>query len=574
MVCRCENACSTCACAKSNRLCSLDCHGKKNWSSVSCMNTEEGKKVKAMKIGDIRTALCANNLSPVGDKSELMKRLADFFREKTLTKSSMKSEDKDTVQNMQSDGVSRGASKELFAAIIENEGQSELILSLSGKVVSAASNKADLRRAYLLLSSKLHPDKNGQSKESIQVFQILLAAYEQLSNPQKIENLNEKPAKKRRKTERVERSNTGCYKTIIKCPQCKQTWGTADMGLEEPAYNFFMLAMKQYICGRCACEFGCMTGIHYCPHCNREFDYDPDNYRRKVTCGHPKCQKEFGFWMFKVSEKREQEVRHEAKVKHEAYRKKLAQKNRRAARADKRGVSDMSSNDRLQEKLFVICLRDTCPRCGYELEKGEGSEEAKEHLNKCNDKNEIAKYKQKLKKEKAKIKEKEDKKLTQQEMMSLKQWEHNGRQVGQLWMLTDKMLEKQCKDCRIDSSGERFELITRLSKHLRSNATLMITDGKANSMKEVQYDTGSIGEADEEDLPKNLHEMEKEELQDVCASYGIDFNSKRDAKLDLIKKFESARLKGQKQLMLCDKPKLDSDSESDIEDEKDEDYIA
>lgn len=252
----------------------------------------------------------------------------------------------------------------------------------------------------------------------------------------------------------------------------------------------------------------------------------------------------------------------------------MAQKNRRAARADKRGVSDMSSNDRLQEKLFVICLRDTCPRCGYELEKGEGSEEAKEHLNKCNDKNEIAKYKQKLKKEKAKIKEKEDKKLTQQEMMSLKQWEHNGRQVGQLWMLTDKMLEKQCKDCRIDSSGERFELITRLSKHLRSNATLMITDGKANSMKEVQYDTGSIGEADEEDLPKNLHEMEKEELQDVCASYGIDFNSKRDAKLDLIKKFESARLKGQKQLMLCDKPKLDSDSESDIEDEKDEDYIA
>ena len=82
MVCRCENACSTCACAKSNRLCSLDCHGKKNWSSVSCMNTEEGKKVKAMKIGDIRTALCANNLSPVGDKSELMKRLADFSGKK------------------------------------------------------------------------------------------------------------------------------------------------------------------------------------------------------------------------------------------------------------------------------------------------------------------------------------------------------------------------------------------------------------------------------------------------------------------------------------------------------------
>ena len=141
-------------------------------------------------------------------------------------------------------------------------------------------------------------------------------------------------------------------------------------------------------------------------------------------------------------------------------------------------------------------------------------------------------------------------------------------------MLSDKMLEKQCKDCGIDSSGERFKLITRLSKHLRSNATLMITDGKTDSMEEVQYDTAGIGEADEKDLPKNLHEMEKKELQDVCASYGINFNSKKDAKLDLIKKFESARAKGQKQMMLCDKPKLNSDSESDIEDDEDEDYIA
>jgi len=564
MPCKCENACSSCVCAKSNTLCTPECHGKRPINSVACLNDATGKQVKAMKIGDIRTAVIASNLSPIGDRSELCKRLADYLRDQKTSKPSGDS-------NSAKAAPTSNAVKELFNAILENEGQYELVLSLSGKEISATASKGELRKAYLLLSTKVHPDKNGQSKESVQAFQALLSAYEHLANPQKFdEDDDDLPAKKRQKTERVTRSNSGCSKTKIKCPQCKSTWGGANLGLEDAAYNFFMLAMKQYICGLCSCEFGCMTGIHFCPNCNKEFAYDPDDYHRKITCGNSKCSKEFGFWMFKVAERREREVRNEAKVKQEAEMKRIKQKNRRAKRAGNRGVTDMSANSKLQEQLFVIMLRLDCPRCGWEISRGEGSDEAKEHLENCNDENEIAKHQKFLEKQKALKGVKSSKQATQQEIMAAKQWEHNGRQIGQLWMLSENMLVKQCKDCGLDSEGSKHEIITLLGKHLRSNARLMITDGSTEMPTEIKYDTVTIGQADEEDLPQNLHGLDKEDLQDVCASYGIKFDSKKDVKSDLIKKFESARNKGKAKLMICDKQESSESEEED--DESDEEY--
>ena len=116
-----------------------------------------------------------------------------------------------------------------------------------------------------------------------------------------------------------------------------------------------------------------MTASHYCPMCNKLFEYDPDDYHRKIKCGNANCNKEFGFWMFKVSERRENEVRVEVKKHHEEQMKKIAQKKRRAARADKRvGPADSSQEQLLQEKLFIIGLRNECPRCGWELERHEG----------------------------------------------------------------------------------------------------------------------------------------------------------------------------------------------------------
>lgn len=546
MPCRCDsNACTTCACAKSDTLCTNDCHGGRSIDDVPCMNTEAGKKVKTMKIKDVRTALIANSLSIIGDRGELYKRLADQLRKQESSSSSKTG----TTSEKNGSSNQNSAKHEVFQAILENEENYAFILSLSGKQIQASSSKPDLRRAYLLLSAKVHPDKNPGNQEAIKAFQVVLFAYERLANPEKSEEEDdEKPAKKRQKTERFTRSNTGCFRTKIQCPQCHVEWGLPITGVEECAYNFMMIGLKQYICHVCSCRFGCMTANHYCPHCRKEFLYDPDDYHRKITCGNIKCNKEFGFWMYKVSERREKEIRKEAKELHEERLKNAAQKRRRAQRAGNRNASeDISRNEHLQEQLFIMQLRDTCPRCGWELERGEGSEEAQEHLQQCNDDEKIKAYKAKLAEEDATNMSKEYAKASEEEVIALKQWEMNGRQVGQLWMLSDNMLKRQCDSFNLSTKGKRHEIIQRLAKHIRSQERLMITDGKSKltlSESGNSYDTSGLKHADDDDLPHNLNSLHKDDLQDLCASYGIEFNARKDAKKDLIRKFEQARFKG------------------------------
>ena len=48
----------------------------------------------------------------------------------------------------------------------------------------------------------------------------------------------------------------------------------------------------------------------------------------------------------------------------------------------------------------------------------------------------------------------------------------------------------------------------------------------------VEILTDLIAQVDEEDLPSNMEGMEREELQCVAASYGIDFDDKADVKVD------------------------------------------
>ena len=49
------------------------------WASVPCLNTEAGVKVKGLKPPEVRSALCDAGLSPIGDKNELLKRLAVHY---------------------------------------------------------------------------------------------------------------------------------------------------------------------------------------------------------------------------------------------------------------------------------------------------------------------------------------------------------------------------------------------------------------------------------------------------------------------------------------------------------------
>jgi len=562
--CRCDSkpCAGGCPCSKAGSLCTSACHMGKPWESVPCLNTEHGLKVKPMKPAEVRKALCDAGLSPVGDKNELLKRLAIHYS--TLTGKSS-SGDKDDNDGGGDEG--KDTTEELMNVILANEGDYVFILSLSGKIVKASSSKAELRKSYLLLSAKVHPDKNPGSQVSKKAFQAVLESFERLANPEKFEEDEDddgKPAKKRQKTERFTRGNSGCFVTKIKCPRCRDRWNTNDLGLEDSSYNFLMQGIKQYICGGCFAKFGCMTALHFCPHCNKSFEYDPDDYHRKITCGNKKCDKEFGFMMFKVSERRETEIRREVKEENEALAKKRAQMKRRAERADKR-VGTVSNEERVQEQLFLLKLLDNCPRCGWELERGLRVEDAKDHLDNCNNEKEIAAYKKQMAGKKTALEKKGMQEELQEDVQAFKTWEHNGRQVGQLWMLSETTLMKECKKFALSTDGNKVELITRLGRVIRDRERKMLTMGPEHE-KMISHDVTPIHKVDDEDLPSNMETMEREELACVAASYGIDFDHGKDVKSDLVKKLERARNTGRGLLMITD----DRDGEEDVDDSDDD----
>ena len=84
-------------------------------------------------------------------------------------------------------GVSDKTTEELMKVILANEGDYVFVLSLSGKVVRETSSKAELRKSYLLLSTKVHPDKNPGSQEAKKAFQAVSEAFERLANPEKFD---------------------------------------------------------------------------------------------------------------------------------------------------------------------------------------------------------------------------------------------------------------------------------------------------------------------------------------------------------------------------------------------------
>ena len=310
-----------------------------------------------------------------------------------------------------------------------------------------------------------------------------------------------------------------------------------------------------------------MTAIHYCPHCNRPFDYDASDYHRKIKCGHNTCNRTFGFYYFDVSERREREVRKEAKQQQEQAARKRAQRLRRANRFNQRkptaALVDEKEKHSQQEKLFVKGLIDVCPRCGMhrsEMDnvtrrdsKGNVIGPARYHLMKCNDEKKMQQYKLKLKRQEEMKKQQLSKETAQEDAMILNTWKNNGRQVGQLWMLNVRLLKSQCEIFNLPTGGTKNDLITKLAKHLRSSKPLLLTNSTAQEVtvgEDSGFDTSGIGRVDDEDLPSNLNMMETEELMGVCASYGIKFNPAKDRKVDLIAKLEKARYKGNKEMTL------------------------
>ena len=274
--------------------------------------------------------------------------------------------------------------------------------------------------------------------------------------------------------------------------------------------------------------------------------------------------------MFKVSERREKEIRREVKEENEALAKKRAQMKRRAERADKR-VGTLTNEERVQEQLFLLLLRDSCPRCGFVLDKDKRKmemEAAREHLNNCNDEKAITAYKKKMAAMEQLQDKKELKEELQEDVQAFKTWEHNGRQVGQLWMLSEATLKRECEKLSLSSDGHKVDLITRLGRVIRDRERKMLTMGPEHE-KQISYDVTPIHKVDEEDLPANFETLEREEIACVAASYGVDFDQGKDVKSDIIKKLEKARDTGRGLLMITDERKGVAESD---DDDKDSDY--
>ena len=566
--CSCQGGkCSTCACGKSNTHCIPGvCHG--GFPSPYCLNCHEGDRVKALGGSkELKKACIALGLSPIGNKSDLMLRLLAQFQKDGKRK-------KDRAQTK--DGAPTSASVDdadsLIAAILEAGSDYAAVLCLSSMSITENSTSKDMRKAYLKLSRKVHPDKNRGNGDAKAAFQALVVAFDRLSQPDLFadEEAGGLGGDARRKAnakarEQVVRGNGGCYKTYIGCPRCHMEWGKKELGLEDAAYNFFMSGLKQYVCGRCACLFGCMTATHKCPRCRKPFEYDANDYHRKVTCGNKGCTTPFGFYYFKVSKRRYADVRREVKEEHERRAKKAAAQKRRRARASVRTHSApvAASEQQQQDNLFIRGLLDACPRCGVHasiIANGQRfkSELAKEHLKGCTDKKAQAMYRKKQAEAKARKLEAESMQAREADLLAEKQWEFNGRQIGQLWMLSESSLHRKCLEFSLCAQNElqnmpKQQVISLLSQHLRKISRLMLEDAKSpagSSSSAVRYDTSGIHAVDESDLPMNMWSMEREELKCVCASYSVNFAAD-DSKETLISRLERSRHKGS-QFMLAD----------------------
>ena len=139
-------------------------------------------------------------------------------------------------------------------------------------------------------------------------------------------------------------------------------------------------------------------------------------------------------------------------------------------------------------------------------------------------------------------------------------------------MLSEYNIRKQCEEFGIPTEGAKHECISRLRAHIKKKQVLLLTDGKTNLQSSVsQYDVCGIENVDDDDLPQNIHELDREELQDLCASYHVKFDPKKDMKSNLLKKFETARSKGREQLLICDK-KAESSGDEEADDGSDEEW--
>ena len=612
MPCVCSaNLCNTCACGKKGHLCDGACHGGRGAAGNDmCLNTKEGQAVAGLPLAEVRKTLAQCGQDVMGNANELKRRLADYLKTQAAAGSASTASAASASSASSSsagDGGSHGGGGGLNGAALIRSALDcgdnyAALLSLSGTPVSARSPVPELRRAYLKLSLALHPDKNGSSAESKQAFQLLVSAFERLSQPSGGDA--EEGGERAGPRERVhgglqQRSNEGCVQTRVYCPRCKMDWPRKELGLEDGAYNFFMMGLKEYTCGRCMCLFGCMSAQHECPGCRKPYEYAPGDYHRVRVCGNAGCSRSFGFMQYPVSARRLGEVKKELAVAQEERMKRADAAARRQGRAKTRvadvwggggaaaaAASSSSSSSRTaaassaasasgavlnQEALFRLELVDECPRCGATLEAG--GESPEEHLEGCTDAKAHAAHAASVRARAAKASAATSRAEAAEDASALARWEAAGRVVGSLWTLPPRVLASLCVASGLDGEGAKVDLIRGYAAHCRAaaaarakSAPRMIMDagdsgssrrgsGVASSSSSsslsvsasvATWDVAGIADLDTHELPSNLHALEADQLACVCAACGLPGDAE-DGKAALIRVLERARFKGQEE---------------------------
>lgn len=348
--------------------------------------------------------------------------------------------------------------------------------------LTSQSSPQQFRKNYLKLSLLIHPDRLSKAfPDATKAFQLLVKAFESLTAPELIAEIGSahsgrKSSATAKKSTALARSNDGCYRTRVCCPRCKEPWneGTLD-GNPDYFYNFLMTGLKQYTCSTCLCEFGCMTAIHRCPHCNGQFEYMPSDYHRKLTCPHKKCGKEFGFYMYHASDRAIKEVKAAVKAEQERFQKAREAKLRRAKRAGA-GEGDPTT----QEAAFMMGLSDVCPRCGEDFTEVLDEEEQRRHLMECTDEGKHRAFESKKAKTTKKKADLEAKQEAQRAAQTQAAWQLLGANTSQLWLLDADQLRAQASQLELDVSGDKDTLIDRIVRHSGGVAECSVGQSKAS----------------------------------------------------------------------------------------------
>ncbi|OEU15868.1 hypothetical protein FRACYDRAFT_240564 [Fragilariopsis cylindrus CCMP1102] len=524
---------------------------------------------------ELKLSLKEIGMSQSGDKGTLEFRLA---RGNECIKLGLKTPDNDPVHQIKLGPLKKHAAKAGVSPIGSLDEVLELadeddfigILRLgvaptAAADLTASSSVAILRKSYLKLSLKLHPDKNRKCPDATKVFQAVVNAFERLSQPELIDDVKNKS----KKHTAISRSNTGCKRSRVCCPRCKSIWSeTTVEGNPDYFYNFMMTGLKSFNCATCLLEFGCMTAIHKCPFCKHNFEYHPSDFHRKISCGSKRCTKQFGFYMFHCSDRAIKNLKVEVKELREARAKQTEQKRRRAESARRRrGVS----NEKDADAAFLMGLVNECPRCGISLAELEDQDEM-DHLQNCNDdEGKISANKRKKEALEGAKSQKRQRQELQDDVAAKAAWNLLGSENEDMWLLTDGALEKECAEHGVDVAKGKTA----------SHEMIASLVGKRKSQALTKFDPKNGGKTTTS-LPSNLHTMTVSQLRAVAASRGITVGTKlcKSDVIDLIESESELKSDGKGPLMLTDgtnskKRKTSKDiesSESDSDSDSDSDY--